>query len=128
MLHILGTGNPISMMLYAFAGADSFDGLDWCQTVVDYETGSLHHPLQLDLYEHQSTWSLDKDMSFFARCYMHNLEFYKNWIIDLQNAIKSGDELDMMQRYLSNSFIDNYSEKVFYEDKNGSINYGAMAN
>jgi hypothetical protein len=32
-LHLLGTGNPISMGIYVIAGADSFDGLEWCQTV-----------------------------------------------------------------------------------------------
>lgn len=30
-LHLLGTGNPISILVYAIAGADSFDGLEWCQ-------------------------------------------------------------------------------------------------
>ena len=42
-LHLLGTGNPISIVAYALAGADSFDGLEWCQTVVDHKTGKLLH-------------------------------------------------------------------------------------
>jgi len=107
-LHILGTGNPISMMLYAFSGADSFDGLDWCQTVVDYETGTLHHPLQLDMYQYQSSWGRDESVTFFTRCYMHNLEFYNKWMSDLQKAIASGKELEMMQRYLSKKFVDKF--------------------
>ncbi len=107
-LHILGTGNPISMMLYAFSGANSFDGLDWCQTVVDYETGTLHHPLQLDMYQDQSSWGRDKSMTFFTRCYMHNLEFYKKWMSDLQQAIASGKELEMMQCYLSEKFVEEF--------------------
>lgn len=108
-LHILGTGNPISMMLYAFSGADSFDGLDWCQTVVDYESGTLHHPLQLDMYQYQSSWGRDKSMTFFTRCYMHNLEFYKKWMSDLKKAIATGRELEMMQRYLSEKFVEEFN-------------------
>lgn len=47
-LHLLGTGNPISLALYSIAGADSFDGLEWCQTVVDHETALLFHFSQAD--------------------------------------------------------------------------------
>lgn len=42
-LHLLGTGKFISIALYSSAGADSFDGLEWCQSVVDHETGPLFH-------------------------------------------------------------------------------------
>ena len=38
-LHLLGTGNPLSLIALATAGADSFDGLEWCRTVADYEKG-----------------------------------------------------------------------------------------
>ncbi len=107
-IHVLGTGNPISMMLYAFAGADSFDGLDWCQTVVDYETGTLHHPLQFDFYKYQSVWSGDSDMSFLARCYLHNLEFYKFWMERLKLAIENNEEERMMEKYLPSIFFNQY--------------------
>ncbi len=106
VLHILGTGNPLSMMLYSFAGADSFDGLDWCQTVVDFETGKLHHPLQLDLYEHQSEYGSDKNLSFLARCYAHNLEFYCLWMEMLKQAIEKGEQMAMLKNYFPESFLD----------------------
>lgn len=106
ILHILGTGNPLSMMLYTFAGADSFDGLDWCQTVVDFDTGKLHHPLQLDLYEHQSEYGSDKNLSFLARCYAHNLEFYRLWMEKLKYAMEHDGELSMLESYFPKSFLD----------------------
>ena len=55
-LHLLGTGNPISIALYSWAGADSFDGLEWCQTVVDHETGLLFHFSQSDFFRQQTAW------------------------------------------------------------------------
>ena len=30
-LHVLGTGSPLSVLIYFLAGADSFDGLEWDQ-------------------------------------------------------------------------------------------------
>lgn len=106
VLHILGTGNPLSMMLYAFSGADSFDGLDWCQTVVDFDSGKLHHPLQLDLYEHQSEYGSDKNLSFLARCYAHNLEFYRLWMEMLKQAIENDGQMAMLENYFPESFLD----------------------
>ena len=127
-LHILGTGNPISMLLYAFSGADSFDGIDWCQTVVDYETGTLHHPLQLDLYKYQSPWGADESLTFFARCYMHNLAFYEKWMRELQEAIIANKELDMMHQYLSERFVEEYCSEVLAGESFGGEIYGAVEN
>lgn len=105
VLHILGTGNPLSMMLYTFAGADSFDGLDWCQTVVDFDSGKLHHPLQLDLYEHQSEYGSDKNLSFLARCYAHNLEFYRLWMEMLKQVIEDNEQMAILESYFPKSFL-----------------------
>ena len=127
-LHILGTGNPISMMLYAFSGADSFDGLDWCQTVVDYETATLHHPLQLDLYKSQSPWGSDITFTFFVRCYMHNLAFYEKWMSALQQAIVAGDEQAMMRQYLSEIFFEEYCSEVQSGESLGGEIYGTVEN
>src|SRR5574340_490667 len=76
-LHLLGTGNPISIALYSWAGADSFDGLEWCQTVVDHETGLLFHLSQSDFFRQQTAWGED-DISFQARTLAHNLTFYRS--------------------------------------------------
>lgn len=88
-LHLLGTGNPISIAIYALSGADSFDGLEWCQTVVDHETALLFHLTQADFFRGQTVWG-DADLSFQACTLAHNLEFYLDWMSRLRNAIQSG--------------------------------------
>lgn len=88
-LHLLGTGNPISIALYSWAGADSFDGLEWCQTVVDHETGLLFHLSQSDFFQHQTIWG-ESDISFQARTLAHNLTFYTDWVQRLRHAIHAG--------------------------------------
>jgi hypothetical protein len=92
-LHLLGTGNPISIALYSWAGADSFDGLEWCQTVVDHETGLLFHLSQSDFFRQQTTWSED-DISFQARTLAHNLTFYTDWVQRLRQAVHAGSVID----------------------------------
>lgn len=87
VLHLLGTGNPISIALYTAMGADSFDGLEWCQTVVDHESGLLYHLSQADFFAGQTAWSDDRKLSFQARTLAHNLEFFSDWMRRLRDAV-----------------------------------------
>jgi hypothetical protein len=87
VLHLLGTGNPISIALYSAMGADSFDGLEWCQTVVDHETGLLYHLSQADFFAGQTAWGDDDKLSFQARSLAHNLEFFSDWMRRLRDAV-----------------------------------------
>lgn len=90
-LHLLGTGNPISLALYSIAGADSFDGLEWCQTVVDHETALLFHFSQADFFSRQTKWGDNDDLSFHVKALAHNLEFYTDWMKRLRQALHVGD-------------------------------------
>jgi len=85
-LHLLGTGNPISITLYSVMGADSMDGLEWCQTAVDHETGLLYHFSHADFFSAQTEWN-NRDLSFQVRTLAHNLEFYSDWMRRLRDAI-----------------------------------------
>ncbi|MBC2732464.1 hypothetical protein [Thiobacillus sp.] len=92
-LHLLGTGNPISIALYAAMGADSFDGLEWCQTVVDHDTALLYHLSQADFFAGQTAWA-EAGLSYQARTLAHNLEFYTAWMHRLRAAMAAGDVAD----------------------------------
>lgn len=85
-LHLLGTGNPISITIYTMAGADSYDGLEWCQTVVDHETATLFHFAQADFFQKQSEYG-DMDLEFQARTLAHNLAFYRKWMERLSKSV-----------------------------------------
>lgn len=100
-LHLLGTGNPISITLYTIMGADSFDGLEWCQTVVDHETGLLYHFSQADFFAKQTMWSDDDELSFQARTLIHNLEFFSDWIRRLREAKNSEKLLEFCHSNLN---------------------------
>ena len=104
VVHLLGTGNPISIALYSAMGADSFDGLEWCQTVVDHDTGLLYHLSQADFFAKQTAWS-EGDFSFSARTLAHNLEFYVSWMKRLQIAMGNDTVVDFCRL--------NFPEHVF---------------
>lgn len=103
-LHLLGTGNPISIAIYSWAGADSFDGLEWCQTVVDHDSGLLFHLSHSDFFLQQTEWG-NTDISFYPRTLAHNLYFYADWMHRLCYATHYGDILTF--------FKFNFPQRVF---------------
>jgi len=100
-LHLLGTGNPLSIIAYAMAGADSFDGLEWCQTVVDHETGQLFHFQQWDLFRHQTDWGGNDALPYIQSVLMHNLYFYRQFMDDLREFMTNGVAEDFLRRFSS---------------------------
>ena len=113
-LHILGTGNPISLMIYYFAGAQSFDGLDWCQTVVDFEKADLHHYQHLDLYSYQSQIGEDRTLPFLARCFLHNLEFYTSFTQELRNLVDNKARSEYLFNRIKNKQIYGELETILW--------------
>ncbi len=105
-IHLLGTGNPLSIIAYSLAGADSFDGLEWCQTVVDHETGRLLHFQQWDLIRHQTEWGQCSGLPYIQTVLMHNLSFYRKFMASLYEAIHFGDVESFIQKYATNEQAD----------------------
>ena len=100
-LHLLGTGNPASIISYSLAGADSFDGLEWCQTAVDHRSGTLLHFHQWDFVRDQTVWGANGCLPYVQSVLMHNLEFYGRFMRELQNALAAGCAGEVTAKYLS---------------------------
>lgn len=99
-LHLLGTGNPTSIAAYALAGADSFDGLEWCQTVVDHRSALLLHFQHFDLVRNQTRWGTDTSLPFAHSGLLHNLDFYRHFMDGLQCAMHTGEFHEFFARYI----------------------------
>ena len=105
-LHLLGTGNPLSIIAYSLAGADSFDGLEWCQTVVDHETGKLLHFQQWDLIRHQTQWGQNFTLPYIQSVLIHNLDFYRDFMAGLHEAISYEDGASFLKQYITSEQAD----------------------
>lgn len=100
-LHLLGTGNPLSIAIYTMAGADSFDGLEWCQTVVDPETGKLFHFHQWDLFREQTDLVDNGTLPYIQSALIHNLKFYQKFMAELREALMRDSSEAFLRRYAS---------------------------
>lgn len=104
-LHLLGTGSPLSILVYAKCGADSFDGLEWCQTCVDHKTAVLHHFHQLDFFSDQAVHNPCLDLPYEERALLHNLVFYGNWLREISNQLRGGHWGEFASKYLPQGFL-----------------------
>lgn len=110
-VHVLGTGDPISLALLSAAGADSFDGLEWCRFALDSEAARLYPIQDYDLFQWQDKLSpFNTDMidteeedalTWLGKVAVHNIDFYVHWMQDLREVL--GDErrlIEFMTRLL----------------------------
>lgn len=99
-LHVLGTGSPVSILAYVMAGADSFDGLSWCRSAVDHDSGSVVHIQHWDFLRGQTDWGSSDSLSYYYRVWLHNLEFYSKFMAEVREASRSGAIRRLLVRYL----------------------------
>lgn len=115
-LHILGTGNPISMAMFFGAGADSFDGLEWCRVAINALDGSIHHPHNFDVIStHCESINSDifremasnEDVFYMDRIFYNNYGFLSEFVSKLRS-----------NEMFVDSFLQYCSGPVFHKFKN----------
>ena len=96
-LHILGTGHPVSLITYSLAGADSFDGVEWCRQVIDHETARVLPFEHWDLLRDGSPVDSGSEWPWAIHPLFYNLRFYDQFMNRLRTARSTGT-LDALLR------------------------------
>lgn len=98
-IHLLGTGNPWSIALLAAAGADTFDGLEWCRFAIDPDLERLHHFQHFDFFKTKRIRSefMDRvmandDIGYAGKVAFHNLEYYAEFVRIMRDMYSKGRE------------------------------------
>jgi len=105
VLHILGCGNPLSMALFAMAGADLFDSIDWSRWVVDWRSLNFTDFANLTLTDCKCKVCRIKNIDAILRALLHNLLFYQDFILELQQSIILKDELNFLRKYIDQKTV-----------------------
>ena len=111
-IHLLGTGNPISLMMYTLCGADLFDGLEWCKTVVDPKSAKLYHFIQKPLFECKCDYCVNEKLSYPVQTMAHNLRFFSDFANEIGKAIDDNSVDRLMNKYLESSVVEKIKENV----------------
>lgn len=99
-IHLLGTGNPLSIKAFAAAGADSFDGLEWCRTVANYDNDNLFHFQHFDCFRDRYLTRVQSqkirkilenpDVSYGAQVASYNVDYFTELMRTVRDMIISG--------------------------------------
>jgi len=100
LLHLLGTGNPASILIYSLCGADLFDALEWCKNAADPESAHLYHFIQLEFVKDQYAKSKLKGIPYAYKVMSHNLIFYEKFLQEIQKHMESGETDKLVKKYL----------------------------
>lgn len=105
ILHILGAGNPLSITLYSYFGADSFDSTDWVRFTLDPKRLILRDLTQLEIMECKCK-ACTKISDPLFRTLLHNLNTYNMIMSRIQKHIQNNSLREfLIQNGLSNSFL-----------------------
>ncbi|WP_028670691.1 toll/interleukin-1 receptor domain-containing protein [Saccharospirillum impatiens] len=81
-IHVLGTGHPWAIAILVAAGADSFDGLEWCRYSLDADFEQISHFHLFDL-----VGNLDPTVEFAANVAIHNLNYLNSFNRNMQEMV-----------------------------------------
>ena len=101
LLHVLGLGNPLTMALLTFSGANSFDSVDWSRWIVDRRTLQFTDLANLFLTGCSCKACKATKIDFTLRAMFHNLLFYQEFVQGLQKTIIDKEEKRYLKQILA---------------------------
>jgi hypothetical protein len=89
-LHILGTGHPWAVAILTAAGADTFDGLEWCRYTFfdESESEGISHFHLFDVIGESD----ESDMGYAAKVAFHNLQYLESFETVMQKMVMNNEE------------------------------------
>ena len=98
-IHILGTGHPWAIAILVAAGADTFDGLEWCRYTFDEARRGISHFHLFDLFK-----TRDSQLEFAADVANYNLLLLK----EFERVMYSYLDENKVELWVSELFSDRY--------------------
>jgi len=109
ILHILGCGNPVSLLLLSYCGADSFDSLDWIKHAIDQKHLTINDFSHLDLIDCECSICADTERGYTEKVLLHNLLFYQNYMLQIQSLIQTDEILEFSSKLVGQDVLNRIS-------------------
>lgn len=99
-VHLLGTGSPFAILLLLWAGADTFDGLEWCQTSINPKTFQTYHFQLREMFD-----SKKEINNYNIQTLLINLDFFNQFNIEIQKSMEQNTLDKLLKKYFSQDFL-----------------------
>lgn len=104
-LHVLGCGHPISIAVYTYCGADTFDSLDWARFAVERNELKIGDISHLELFKCKCQICSKNFDDPIRKVLLHNLLFYQDFMLKVQAMIKRNTLRDFVLQYVGPEFM-----------------------
>jgi queuine/archaeosine tRNA-ribosyltransferase len=105
ILHVLGCGNPISLVLFSYCGVNMFDSLDWIKHVIDKNRLTINDFSQLELINCECAICSGRKRSYTEKVLLHNLLFYQNYMLQIQSLIRRNEIFEFLCEHLGKDLM-----------------------
>lgn len=106
LLHILGCGHPVSMALYVYCGADSFDSLDWTEQFVERGAFGFRELSHIDIVNCSCQVCQRSIRPKLGKALLHNLLFYGDFSEQLQDMVRRDTLRDFLLEFMGRRILD----------------------
>lgn len=100
ILHLLGCGDPISLVLFIYCGVDSFDSLDWLKFALDPDELRMRHFSHSVLIDCNCPYCSNNHYSTFFQVLLHNLYFYQGFMDCVGKKIIANEFEDFVENLI----------------------------
>lgn len=105
-LHILGVGNPVSILIYSLCGADMFDSLDWYNSIIDPASGQFFHFSHKELIDCECEVCKMEKIPYEYQVMTHNLVYYVDFLEKIRTALSENQTDEFLKKYLNKKLIE----------------------
>jgi len=105
ILHLLGCGHPVSMAIYAYCGADSFDSIDWMRLFINRDTLAINSHSNSELVNCKCLICSKTYQDQYEKILLHNLVFYQDYVLQIQKMIKRNTLKDFLIQHVGLEFL-----------------------
>ena len=105
ILHILGCGNPTSLILFSYCGANMFDSLEWIKYVINQNQLTINDFSHLELVDCDCTICSGIERGYIEKALLHNLLFYQNHMLQIQSLIRESEIFEFLCEHMGRSVL-----------------------
>ena len=104
-LHLFGSGDPLSIILYTYVGVDSFDSRDWAKRLFN-RNNLMRYPISfLNLIECDCPICQINNIEYIDKVLLHNLIFYENFFNEIHEHIENNGFRSFLSNYINEDFV-----------------------
>jgi len=110
LLHMLGCGHPLNMLIYVCLGVDIFDSRSWSNSIISGDNLMTYPSSYLDVIDCKCETCKKDELDYITKSLLHNVLSYERVTNSIKRWIENGEVYEVLDNFI-------YNEKILKELK-----------